>query len=80
MGIEMLTSDFLEIFGPFSPVAVKEMPDSPFLRKPMKGVHRISYKTKCPWKNLKWSGNPSSNSVIKLSISMFCMIIISCSN
>ena len=48
MGIEMLTSDFLEIFGPFSPVAVKEMPDSPFLRTPMKGVHRISYKTKCP--------------------------------
>jgi len=28
------------------------------LRTPMKVVHRISWKTKCPWKNFKWSGNP----------------------
>jgi len=40
----------------------------PPLRTPMKLVHRISWKTKCPWKNFNWSGNPS-----RISTAVICV-------
>ena len=58
IGIEMLTSDFPTLFGSKSQFSAGEKPVLPLLRTPMKAIHRISWKTKCPWKNFKWSVKP----------------------
>ena len=56
---------FSNIFWFLVPISRGEWqkPVLPYLRTPIKAV-RISWKTKCPWKNFKWSGNHSSWSLV----------------